>query len=160
MKKLLKMANVKKTNRKKSEDETSELKEQLARALADYDNLRKRTEREREDFGRVAKVMLIARLLPIYDMLEEAQKHLKDSGLAITIEEFTKVLKEEGIEKIDVKAGDAFNEEVHEAVEVTDLNSDGKDKEGKITEIVLSGWRLVDGVVLRHAKVKVGKKEK
>jgi len=154
------MANVKKTNRKKSEDETSELKEQLARALADYDNLRKRTEREREDFGRVAKVMLIARLLPTYDMLEEAQKHLKDSGLAITIEEFTKVLKEEGIEKIDVKAGDAFNEEVHEAVEVTDLNSDGKDKEGKITEIVLSGWRLVDGVVLRHAKVKVGKKEK
>ena len=144
----------------KSEREIEHLKNQLARALADYDNLRKRTEREREDFGRVAKVMLIARLLSIYDMLEEAQKHLKDSGLAITIEEFTKVLKEEGIEKIDVKAGDAFNEEVHEAVEVTDLNSDGKDKEGKITEIVLSGWRLVDGVVLRHAKVKVTKKTK
>lgn len=154
------MANVKKTDRKKSVDQTSELKEQLARALADYDNLRKRFEREREDFGRVAKVMLIARLLSVFDMLEEAQKHLKDSGLAITIEEFTKVLKEEGIEKIDVKAGDAFNEEVHEAVEVIDLNSDGKDKEGKITEIILSGWRLVDGVVIRHAKVKVGKKEK
>lgn len=152
------MANVKKTDRKKSEDTTSELKEQLVRALADYDNLRKRFEREREDFGKVAKVMLSARLLSVFDMLEEAQKHLKDSGLAITIEEFTKVLKEEGIEKIDVKAGDEFNEEVHEAVEVTDLHPGGKDKEGKVTEIILPGWRLVDGVVIRHAKVKVSKK--
>lgn len=154
------MANVKKTDRKKSEETTSELKEQLARALADYDNLRKRFEREREDFGKVAKVMLIARLLSVFDMLEEAQKHLKDSGLAITIEEFTKVLKEEGIEKIDVNVGDVFNEQVHEAVEVTDLQSSGKDKEGKIIEIILSGWRLVDGVIIRHAKVKVGKKGK
>src|SRR3989344_5307370 len=93
---------------KESKPEVDTLKNQLARALADYDNLRKRVEREREDFGRVAKVMLLARLLPIYDMLEEAQKHLKDSGLAITIEEFAKVLKEEGIEKIEVNVGDAF----------------------------------------------------
>ena len=153
------MANVKKTDRKKSEETTSELKEQLARALADYDNLRKRFEREREDFGKVAKVMLIARLLSIFDMLEEAQKHLKDSGLAITLEEFVKVLKEEGFEKIDVKVGDKFDELIHEAVEVVD-SRDAKGEEGKITEIILSGWKLVDGVVIRHAKVKVTKKTK
>ena len=153
------MANVKKTDRKKSEETTSGLKEQLARALADYDNLRKRFEREREDFGKVAKVMLIARLLSIFDMLEEAQKHLKDSGLAITLEEFVKVLKEEGFEKIDVKVGDKFDELIHEAVEVVD-SRDAKGEEGKITEIILSGWRLVDGVVIRHAKVKVTKKTK
>lgn len=143
---------------KASKPEVDTLKNQLARALADYDNLRKRVEREREEFGRLAKVMIVARLLPIYDMIEGAQKHLKDSGLAITIDEFTKILKEEGIEKIEVKPGDKFDEELHEAIEVIDSSVDGKGNEGEISEAVLSGWKLTDGPVIRHAKVRVEKK--
>ncbi|MCH7640889.1 nucleotide exchange factor GrpE [Patescibacteria group bacterium] len=155
------------STKKDDRSETERLKEQLARALADYDNLRKRVEREREEYGTYAKLTLMARFLPVFDMLEGAQVHLKDSGLAITIEEFAKVLKEEGIEKIEVAPGDTFDEELHEAVEVVDLPAGKKGKkaagpgasspEGEIDEIILTGWRLVDGPIIRPAKVKVYK---
>ena len=143
---------------KESNPEVDTLKNQLARALADYDNLRKRVEREREEVGKMAKAMIVARLLPVYDMIEGAQKHLKDSGLAITIEEFTKILKEEGIEKIEVKSGDRFDEELHEAIEVIDSPTSQKENEEKIREVILSGWRLTDGPIIRHSKVRVEKK--
>lgn len=145
-----------KSKAKASKPEVDALKNQLARALADYDNLRKRVEREREEIGKLAKAMIVARLLPIYDMIEGAQKHLRDSGLAITIEEFGKVLKEEGIEKILVNAGDKFDEALHEAVEVVEVSGKrAAGPEGKIAEVVLSGWRFSEGKVIRPAKVKV-----
>jgi molecular chaperone GrpE len=142
---------------KKKTEGAKHLKEQLARALADYDNLRKRVEREREDFGRLVNVRLVVRMLPVYDMLEGAQGHLNDTGIAITLEEFAKVLKEEGIEKIETKPGDKFDEEIHEAVEVEDPPAGGK-SQGKITKVILSGWKLIDGPVIRPVKVKAGKK--
>ena len=52
----------------------------LARALADYDNLSKRVERERQDLGKIASVGLVLKLLPVLDNLESAQVHLKGSG--------------------------------------------------------------------------------
>ncbi len=140
--------------KKGKKDETKQLREQLARALADYDNFRKRVEREREQLELLVSAKFVLKILPVFDMLEEAQKHLKDSGVALTIEEFEKVFKEEGIEKIEVKTGDRFNEELHEAVEAVKA----KGKDGRVTEAVLSGWKLVDGPVIRPVKVKVGKK--
>lgn len=146
-----------KTKKGKRKSKADELKGQLARALADYDNLRKRVEREREEFGKLANLRLVARFLPVFDMLEGAQKHLADSGLAITIERFVKVLKDEGFEKIEVAPGDEFDEEFHEAVEVVDKKSKGKKGEGKISEVILTGWKLIDGPIIRPAKVKVFK---
>ena len=155
---------VKRVAKKKTEG-AKHLKEQLSRALADYDNLRKRVEREREDFGRLANVRLVVRMLPVYDMLEGAQGHLNDTGIAITLEEFAKVLKEEGIEKIETKPGDKFDEEIHEAVEVEEIKEKKKatgpeasGPEGKITKVILSGWKLIDGPIIRPVKVKAGKK--
>lgn len=138
--------------------EVVKLKKQLVRTLADYDNLRKRIEREREEFGRLANIRLAARFLSVYDMLESAQKHLNDSGLAITLGEFIRVLKDEGIEKIKVRAADKFDEKIHEVVEIDD--QPGKGKGGRITKIILTGWKIVDGPVIRPVKVKVGKKGK
>lgn len=154
---MVKMAAKKRIKVKKGKGETEKVKGQLARALADYDNLRKRVERERGEYGTYAKVTLMARLLPVFDMLEGAQEHLKDSGLAITIDEFAKVLREEGIEKIEVAPGDTFDEELHEAVEAIDQLAKGKKKSGKVGEVVLTGWKIVDGPVIRPAKVKVYK---
>ena len=159
---------VKRAAKKKTEG-AKHLKEQLARALADYDNLQKRVEREREDFGRLANVRLVVRMLPVYDMLEGAQGHLNDTGIAITLEEFAKVLKEEGIEKIETKPGDKFDEEIHEAVGVEDPpafrsehsgSKTGGKSQGKITKVILSGWKLIDGPIIRPVKVKAGKKGK
>ena len=143
------------TKKTKDDQRFEETRNQLARALADYDNFRKRVERERDQFKKIANLELIIRLLPVYDMLSEAQGNLKDSGIALTIKEFEETLKDEGVEKIKVNPGDTFNEEVHEAVEVTDRL--GK-KNGEIVKEALTGWRYKDGPVIRPTKVVVFKK--
>jgi len=131
-----------------------DLKNQLARALADYDNLRKRIEREKEDLEKLAGLKFILRLLPLLDNLRSAQNHLKDAGLAITIGEFENIIKEEGIEEIKPNKGDLFDHNLHEVIDVVENSQE----ENKIEEVVLSGWKFRDGIVIRHAKVKVGKK--
>jgi len=88
--------------KKKDEIQTSVLKTQLARALADYDNLVKRVEREKQGFERYANVKLAIKLLPVLDVLREAQKHIGDPGIAMTITQFEEALKGEGIEEIAV----------------------------------------------------------
>jgi len=142
--------------------EVDVLKNQLARALADYDNLTKRVEKEREIIDKLASIKIVARLLPVYDALVSAQNHLKDSGLAITIGQFEDILKEEGIEKIPAAVGDKFDHNLHEAVEA--VSSPKGAENGTIAEIVLGGWMVSDGPVIRHTKVKVygeaSKKEK
>jgi len=137
-----------KTNMAKKSDL---LKEQLARSLADYDNLKRRVESERELVDQKAKVRIINRLLPVFDMLFEVQAHLNDAGLALTIKELKDILKEEGIAEIEVKKGDKFDENLHEATEVV---PDEKNK-GKILKVVLTGWKLTNGFVIRHTKVVV-----
>jgi molecular chaperone GrpE len=133
--------------------ELETMKGMLARALADYDNLSKRVDRERQDLGKIASVSILARLLPVLDNLENAQKHLGDAGLAIGIVEFQKVLSEEGLNEIKPKIGEKFDEQTMEAIEVTAGEGDNN-----ISEVVLPGWKFEDGTVIRHAKVKVSKK--
>ena len=130
------------------------LKNQLARALADYDNLRKRVEREKEDLEKLAGLKLILRLLPVLDNLRQAQNHLKDTGLAMTIGEFENIIKDEGIEEIKPNKGDPLDHNLHEVTEVVENCGEGN----KIEEVALSGWKFKEGVVIRHAKVKVCQK--
>jgi molecular chaperone GrpE len=136
----------------KVHEELETVKAMLARALADYDNLSKRVDRERQDLGKIASVGILARLLPILDNLESAQVHLKDQGLAISIVEFKKVLSEEGLTEIRPKIKDAFDEQTMEAIEVVKGASDNK-----VSELALVGWKFNDGTVVRHAKVKVSR---
>lgn len=129
------------------------LKVQLARALADYDNLRKRSEEERGIWIKVATQNLVQKILPVIDTLETAQKHLNDPGLAIAASQLKAVLEEEGLEEIAPESGEMFNPELHEAI---DSLEDGK-KTGKIAEVFAKGWRFTDGLIVRYAKVKVYK---
>jgi molecular chaperone GrpE len=141
---------VKKKSKTKSKNVTSDLKSQLARALADYDNLQKRTEKERDLFKTFAKVEVIDRILPVLDMLEEAQQHLKDKGLAIALNSFQNVLKTEGLQRINSDAGEMFDEDLHDAVDIVEK----KGKNGEIVEEILSGYKI-DDVLIRPAKVRV-----
>jgi len=140
--------------RKDEQNQTEELKGQLARALADYDNLRKRVEDEREIWIKFSSERVIVKCLPILDAFEAAQAHLGDQGLAIAIGEFKKLLAEEEIEEIRPKMGDTFDEKFHEAVDIVNPPAGGKEK-GKIAELVLTGWKFRDGKIIRFAKVKV-----
>jgi len=139
------------------------LKNQLVRVLADYDNLRKRTEEEKNLWIRFSTQRVLTTLLPILDNFEISQKHLNDSGLAIAIGEFKKVFAEEGLEEINPKIDEDFDHGSQEAVE--SIETEDQNKDGKIAELILSGWKFKDGEgltegrqVVRHAKVKVYKK--
>jgi len=94
------------TKKRVKNKEVEELKNQLARALADYANLEKRVAKEKEEVLQDLTRKLIIKFLPIYDMLLSAQRHLDDTGMAITINSFEQILSDEGIEIIRPKPGE------------------------------------------------------
>lgn len=137
--------------KKKSED----LKNQLARAMADYANLIKRTDEERGTMFKLASIAFMTKLLPIIDNLKQAQGHLNDSGIAIIIGQLETLAKDEGFEEIKIKTGDLFDETTSEVTEV--LETQNEKDNNIVSEVVMSGWKYSDGTVVRHARVKVAK---
>ncbi|MGA2910401.1 MAG: nucleotide exchange factor GrpE [Candidatus Microgenomates bacterium] len=138
---------------KKNNQEVELLKGQLARALADYDNLRKRVESEKIAWEQIAATRAISGLLPVFDMLLDAQEHLKDAGLEIVIGEFRKSIQDLGVEEIRVAVGDEFNPLEEEAIEMV-----AGGKENTVAEVVQIGWKIKDQeFIIRPAKVKVFK---
>lgn len=130
----------------KAQDQT---KEQLARALADYDNLRKRVETQKEAWEKEACAKVVAKLLPVLDILIKARQHNNDEGLALAVKEFKNAFLELGVEEINVAKGDEFNPLYEEVIETV---QGGKGQ--KVAEVVQSGWKIRD-FVIRPAKVKV-----
>ncbi len=128
---------------------------QLARVLADYDNLQKRVEREKQSLWQVLVARFTLRMLPVYDMLLDAQNHLQDAGIALTIAEFEKILQEEGIEEIGINTGDEFTEKLCEVVEV--VATKDKQNVNKVAQVVVKGFKMINGDVIRPTKVKVFK---
>ena len=132
-----------------------ELKNQLVRALADYANLKKRSDEERDSMYKLASISSVLKLLPILDSLREAQKHLNDQGIAIIVGQLETIFKEDGFIEINPQIGEKFNEHLHEAIDT--LETDKEEDNNMISEIVLSGWKF-DEEIVRFAKVKVFKK--
>ncbi|MDO8503687.1 MAG: nucleotide exchange factor GrpE [bacterium] len=123
---------------------------QLARALADYDNLVKRWNREREEVVLRATKGLVEDLLPVVDSIERAQEYLKDEGLKMALTHLHKVLQERGVEMIEVALGDQFDSRLHEALDAVPGGN-----QGTIAEILAQGYRWKDGMVIRPVKVRV-----
>lgn len=128
-----------------------ELKEKYLRALADYQNLEKQTQSWREDFVKFANESLILDLLEILDDLEKAQEHLKDGGLKIIIDKLQAILKNNGLEEINLENA-VFDPNLCEAVETLPGEEDNK-----IAEVISKGYKL-NGKVIRVSKVKVWQK--
>lgn len=131
-----------------SEKKIVDLEDKWKRALADYANLEKRIDKEKENFIKFCNAQLLGKLLVIVDDLERCEKHLQDQGLTITLNKLKEVLKNEGLEEIKAQ-GEEFDPQTMEAMEIV------KGSKNKIIEVVDKGYRLGDKV-LRIAKVKVG----
>ncbi|MBI4032912.1 MAG: nucleotide exchange factor GrpE [Candidatus Blackburnbacteria bacterium] len=127
-----------------------DLELQLARALADYDNLVKRASKEREEVVLRATKGFVEDLLPVVDSLERAQEHLKDKGFEMALSSLGQVLRNHGVEEIAVSTGNKFDAGIHEAGAVV---NGGKD--GTIAGVLAKGYRWKDGTVLRPVKVQV-----
>ncbi len=135
--------------------ELDAMKNQLARAMADYANLQKRTDEERSSMFKLASISFMTKILPIIDNLKQAQNHIKDSGIAMIIGQLENLAKEEGFEEIKINVGDEFSELTMEVTEV--LETPNEKENNKVSDIVMSGWKYSDGTVVRHARVKVYK---
>ncbi len=129
--------------------QSDEWKAKYLRALADYQNLERRTHAEKEEVRKFAAEVILTRLLPVVDTLKKAKDHLKDPGLDLAIRELDAALSEQGVEKIDV-TGKQFNPHEMECIEVVEGN------DNEVMSEVLPGWRF-RGKIIRVAQVKVGK---
>jgi molecular chaperone GrpE len=129
-----------------------EWKNKYLRALADYQNYERRVKEEKEELVRQANRGLILKLLPFLDSLDKAEVFIKDPGLKMIKDSFNKVLKESGVEEMDL-TGKPFDPYLSEAVEVV-----AGDKDNIVLEVVRKGYRYHDKV-LRVAQVKVSKKQ-
>ena len=132
---------------------TKSYKNSYLRALADYQNFEKRVGKEREELLKSASRRMITKLLPLLNNLEKAEIFVKDPGLKLIKDELEKILKEEGLEEIEV-AGSIYNPEVAEAVEIIDGEQDNK-----IVEVIRKGYKL-NNKVIQPAQVKVSKIKK
>lgn len=137
--------------------------DQLLRLQADFENYRKRTEREKPMFIRFGKAELIKKLLPLYDTLLKAKdevnkedadiEHIKQ-GLNMIFEEFDKVFKSEGVEMVCSK-GKPYDPMTQEVITTIPCK---EEDDGNVTDEICRGVTL-DGHVIRPAQVIVGKKQ-
>src|SRR3990170_5808347 len=130
------------------EEKVAVLEQQLKRALADYANLERRVEGQKQEIVEYANFRLLERLLPIVDDLERAVAHTKDEGIHLILKRMHTLLLSIGVEEIQCD-GQEFNPEEAECIEVI------QGEENKIFEIIEKGYRY-HRKVLRPAKVKVG----
>jgi molecular chaperone GrpE len=135
----------------KLNEQVAELDQKWKRALADYQNLEKRTHTDRQTFVKIANLSLIAHLLPVIDDLERATQHLKDQGLEMILKQLMTVLKNEGVMEIDAN-GKEFDPNLMECVE----KQEGE--ENVVVEVTTKGFTLHD-MIIRPAKVVVGSKK-
>lgn len=127
----------------------------LMRTAAEFDNFKRRTEREKAGVAEFAKAGLIKKLLPIIDNVGRASAADRDSadyikGVEMIIKQFTALAGELGIEEI-AAVGDIFDPNMHDAVMHIEDETLG---EGVIAEVLQQGYRLGD-TVIRPAMVKV-----
>lgn len=132
--------------------------DRFVRLQADFDNYRKRTAQEREEWVRSASRRLVEKLLPVVDHFELAAASSRQNrdfdalakGVDMILRQLEQLLREEGVEPIET-VGRPFDPELHEAIMRVDSAEHG---EGVVVEEVRRGYRM-HGKVLRPALVKV-----
>lgn len=134
---------------KELEDKITELTNNWKRALADYQNLERRSKEEKESLVKYAESTLIEKLLPGLDNLSTVARHLKDPNLEVSLKFLWDILEKEGLQKISALDCE-FNPQTMHAIELIT----GFEK-GKVTQICQDGYMFRDKVI-RPAQVKVG----
>ena len=140
--------------------ENAELKDKWLRSVAEFENYRKRTLKERAELILNGGEKFITAILPVLDDMERAIENgaktddpaVLREGMELIYQKFMKTLEAQGINKIETTDAD-FDTDVHEAVAM--VPGMGDDKKGKVIDCLQQGYKLNDKVI-RHAKVAVG----
>ncbi len=144
----------------KAEAEIADLKNQLLYKVAEFENYRKRTLKERAELILNGGEKFITAILPVLDDMERAIENgaktddpaVLREGMELIHQKFMKTLESQGVSKIETTDAD-FDTDLHEAVAM--VPGMGDDKKGKVIDCLQQGYKLNDKVI-RHAKVAVG----
>ncbi|MEM5564308.1 nucleotide exchange factor GrpE [Psychroserpens sp. AS72] len=136
-------------------------KDKFMRLFAEFENYKKRTTKERIDLFTTASEEVILSLLPVLDDFERALMHIEDDkeaeelrkGVLLIYNKLLSTLEKKGLAKIDVRQGDAFNADNHEAI--TQIPAPTEDLKGKIIDVIEKGYKLGEKVI-RFPKVVIG----
>lgn len=143
-----------------AEAKIAELQDKYLRQVAEFDNYRKRTIKEKAELILNGAEKTVTAILPVLDDLERALKNMDKmedldavkKGVDLIYQKFVKVLGDQGVKKIDTENAD-FNIDLHEAIAQVPAPSD--EMKGKVIDCVKSGYTLNEKVI-RHAQVAVG----
>lgn len=139
-----------------------ELNDKYLRLYSEFDNYRRRTQKERIEFSKTASEEVILSLLPVMDDLERAltlavkapedAEVIRKDGLMLIYQKFKGLLAQKGLEDIP-SVGETFDVDFHDAI--TNIPSPSEEMKGKVVDEIQKGYRL-NGKVIRYSKVVVG----
>ncbi|MEG1239222.1 nucleotide exchange factor GrpE [Flavobacterium sp. 2] len=135
-------------------------KDKFLRLFAEFENYKKRTSKERIDLFKTANQDVLQAMLPVLDDFDRATVEINKSddenlkkGVELIHEKLKNTLISKGLEQVEIKAGDAFNADVAEAI--TQIPAPSDKLKGKIVDVIEKGYKLGDKII-RFPKVVVG----
>ena len=136
-------------------------KDKFLRLFAEFENYKRRTSKERIEMFKTASQDVIIALLPVLDDFDRALNEIakaEDKNLLKGVElihtKFNETLRAKGLELMEVKEGDNFDADLHEAI--TQIPAPSDKLKGKIVDVVEKGYKLGDKII-RFPKVVTGK---
>jgi len=141
-------------------NELEKEKDKFLRLFAEFENYKRRTSKERVELFKTASQDVIVAMLPVLDDFDRALNEInkaKDKELLKGVElinnKFRETLRAKGLEQMEVKEGDTFDSEIHEAI--TQIPAPKDKLKGKIVDVVEKGYKLGDRII-RNPKVATG----
>ncbi len=142
------------------EELLAEEKDRYIRLYAEFENYKKRTSKEKIEFFQYANQEMMVSMLGVLDDFERALKEIAKNGnpadlqgVELIYQKFKNKLTEKGLKTMEVKAGDSFDVDFHEAI--TQIPAPSEELKGKIVDVIETGYLLGDKVI-RFAKVVTG----
>jgi molecular chaperone GrpE len=141
-------------------EKVATLEDKYLRQVAEFDNYRKRTIKEKAELIKNGGERAIESILPVLDDFERAMANMAKNesaaeimtGVELIYNKFVGILKQNGLQKIETEGAD-FNTDFHEAIAM--IPAPTEELKGKVLDCVQTGYTLNDKVI-RHAKVAVG----
>lgn len=143
-------------------EELEKEKDKFLRLFAEFENFKRRTAKERIELFKTANQDVLTALLPVLDDFDRGLVEIRKAndknllkGVELIHTKLKDTLKRNGLEEMQVKQGDAFDADLHEAV--TQIPAPNDKLKGKIVDVVEKGYRLGGERIVRYPKVVTGK---
>jgi len=136
-------------------------KDKFLRLFAEFENFKRRTSKERIELFKTANQEVMSAMLPVLDDFDRAMNEIKKAkdknllkGVELIYNKFNETLLNKGLEPMNVKQGDVFDADMHEAI--TQIPAPSDKLKGKIVDVVERGYMLGEKII-RYPKVVTGK---